>query len=125
VLVVVLVVAACGRIGFDRSRTDIEPADDVADDVTDDAGLASRGDGGPGDAIDLGCNGGSVTCGARQYCFTPTGMCRAAGTCRQIPSGSGACTDILVCGCDGQMYPNGCAAAAAGQSLAAIGACPF
>ncbi|MEZ4460974.1 MAG: Kazal-type serine protease inhibitor domain-containing protein [bacterium] len=67
-----------------------------------------------------------LTCQADEFCFySPDNQCGLAdqfGECRPLPT---ACNDIdaPVCGCDGQDYPNECAAALAGVSPSYDGAC--
>jgi hypothetical protein len=76
------------------------------------------GDGGVGaPCID---NGGCVP---TTFCSKPTGACLAAGACTERPKDFGLCADLIVCGCDGVTYGNACAAAAAGVSVDAVGAC--
>lgn len=75
------------------------------------------------------CGGiAGFTCGEPQdFCMIPVaGQCGAAdqsGTCTTKPE---VCTLDFnpVCGCDGNTYPNACAAAAAGVSVSAAGECP-
>ena len=71
------------------------------------------------------CTPGGSECERDEFCSRPVGMCAAVGTCAKKPAISQHCTDVIVCGCDGNTYSNGCAAARAGQSIAAIGNCPF
>lgn len=67
-----------------------------------------------------------ASCPKGQFCDFPVetkcGSGDQTGTCTAIP---GACTKELnqVCGCDGNTYGNPCAAASAGVSVAASGAC--
>lgn len=71
------------------------------------------------------CTPGGTECARDEYCHRPVGMCAAIGTCAKKPAPSQECTDVIVCGCDGNLYSNECAAARAGQSVAAISNCPF
>jgi hypothetical protein len=68
--------------------------------------------------------GGAVpACGDKGYCATAKpGTCGGLGTCAPKP---GVCTKDAnpVCGCNGKTYANPCHAAAAGQNIAAKGAC--
>lgn len=64
-------------------------------------------------------------CGAGEYCsFPELSACGVEGSGECMPTPL-ACPDIFapVCGCDGNTYGNGCQAAAAGVSVAAVGAC--
>lgn len=77
---------------------------------------------------DLAVCGGvqGLACGAGQYCAYPqTGFCGVAdqtGVCMPRPQ---ACTMDYnpVCGCNDVIYPNECAAASAGTSIAYPGEC--
>jgi len=81
---------------------------------------------GPDGVGDL-CGGiAGVPCGDGQFCQFETGVCGAgdqAGECALRPE---ACTLEFnpVCGCDGQTYPNECAAFADGVSVRTLGECP-
>ena len=65
----------------------------------------------------------SADCAATAYCAKPEGACDREGACQPRPQ---SCPDVSapVCGCDGTTYPNACAAAAAGVSVASPGPCP-
>jgi hypothetical protein len=81
------------------------------------------GQGNPGKT----CGGiATIPCPADQYCHFKDGECRTiadvGGVCANKPM---ACTaDVMpVCGCDNKTYSNSCAAATAGVSIGATGAC--
>ena len=81
------------------------------------------GQGNPGKT----CGGiAAIPCPADQYCHFKDGECRTiadvGGVCASKPM---ACTaDVApVCGCDNRTYSNSCAAATAGVSVGATGAC--
>ena len=71
------------------------------------------------------CTKPATGCGANEYCASPQGMCSAAGSCQPIPGPSAICPDVIVCGCDGVMYPTPCDAARARVSIANVGSCTF
>jgi hypothetical protein len=63
-------------------------------------------------------------CGAGEYCDYPDDLCGAgsSGTCTPKPEGC----DLLyapVCGCDGQVHGNDCAARSGGTDVSAAGGC--
>ena len=68
-----------------------------------------------------------LACGAGEYCFFPqTGFCGAAdqtGVCMPRPESCVAIEYNPVCGCNDLTYTTGCAAAAAGTSVAYPGEC--
>lgn len=64
-------------------------------------------------------------CGKGHFCAKPSGQCGSSGECKAIPSscppqapGGG-----VMCGCDGQSYPDACHAAAKGANIIHTGAC--
>ena len=67
------------------------------------------------------CEAGDC-CPPGYYCARPIGGCDGPGVCTAIPE---MCTRELnpACGCDGETYSNPCMAAAAGASIAHMGAC--
>jgi hypothetical protein len=85
--------------------------------------------GGAGGGIISGgpCGGIAGTpCNSVQYCDYADDTCGGddgTGTCVDKPE---ECPDVddPVCACDGKVYPNACAAAAAGADLSLLGACP-
>jgi Kazal-type serine protease inhibitor domain len=83
----------------------------------------SGNDGGSDSAVPQGGRSCSPTlpCGSAGYCDVGA-ACGTTGTCALLPT---SCTDIgqPACGCDGQTYGNPCTAAAAGVSVATLGAC--
>jgi hypothetical protein len=72
------------------------------------------------------CGGiAGLKCDAGQYCKYEVGACRtpdAMGACTALPE---LCPSLYqpVCGCDDRTYPNDCAAAVSGYSVAYAGAC--
>ena len=81
----------------------------------------------PSPAHEKMCGGiAGIACPAKQYCaYPPEAQCGAAdmsGTCAVVPD---VCTLQLdeVCGCNDKTYGNACAAAQAGVSVRAKGAC--
>lgn len=76
---------------------------------------------------DCGMCGGfaGIPCAADQYCDFPDNSCGNAdqsGTCKPRPMACDA-SYTPTCGCDGQIYGNGCTANAAGHDVASSGAC--
>ena len=71
----------------------------------------------------LGISGAPhLICASGLYCKAQPGACSGAGVCTAKPKG---CNLVMapVCGCDGKNYPNGCAAAVAGQNVKSKGTC--
>jgi hypothetical protein len=67
----------------------------------------------------------NAACPADQYCAFSPGLCGRGptpGACRPRPAACGA-ERSLVCGCDGVVYENECAAQVAGVDLAVMGGC--
>jgi hypothetical protein len=91
----------------------------------DDAGAIDDSDAGSEDATFCGSRGLSP-CPDGSYCdFAPSAQCGdadAPGVCRAKPQ---VCTlELLpVCGCDGSVYPNACAAATEGVAVRHRGEC--
>ena len=51
------------------------------------------------------------------YCEKMVGDCDGIGTCQFPPLPDAVCSHVMVCGCDGQIYPTPCDAAWAGVSV--------
>ncbi len=63
-------------------------------------------------------------CAAEDYCSKSAGLCSDVGQCMpRSPLPSLGCIQVLVCGCDGNVYGDPCAAMDAGVSLDDFGAC--
>jgi hypothetical protein len=110
-------------VGVGGSTTDVCPCcDGQCSDVSTTTVSSSSGAGGGG-AICGGLPG--FVCPAGQYCEFPDQMCGGnddEGTCAQRPQG---CPEIVdpTCGCDHQVYPSPCDAAAAGADIDDLGGC--
>ena len=79
--------------------------------------------GGAGGASGVPC--GAITCAATQFCDWAGNTCAGLepmGTCRARPQGCTTAIDT-VCGCDGAVYSNPCAASAAGADISEAGGC--
>jgi Kazal-type serine protease inhibitor domain len=81
-------------------------------------------DAAPRESTLAGCHDNDA-CAADEYCAQASGLCgrgQSAGTCRRKPI---SCDDTHapVCGCDGNVYANECAARAARVDLSAMGRC--
>jgi hypothetical protein len=85
----------------------------------------SIGTGGTG-GLGATCGGiAGLQCAADEYCDFPDDQCGGndgSGVCTKRPA---ACPDIAdpTCGCDGQIYGNGCDAQAAGADASNLGGC--
>jgi hypothetical protein len=67
------------------------------------------------------------TCGAKEFCQRPAGICffpDMEGTCTVVPFVCGKIY-LPVCGCDGKTYGNDCERQQAKVSLAHEGKCAF
>jgi len=87
------------------------------------AGGAGGSVGGAGGASGVPC--GAITCAATQFCDWAGNTCAGLepmGTCRARPQGCTTAIDT-VCGCDGAVYSNPCAASAAGADISEAGGC--
>jgi hypothetical protein len=91
-----------------------------------DAGAAGSGDAGAaGSAGSAGtpCQVAGASCGDGKYCKPDTDTCSITGVCEDLPTACPiGCSLIGSCGCDGNVYCNSCAAAAAGVGVSADGA---
>ncbi len=89
-------------------------------------GTAEVGTGAGGGAGSAVCGGtAALACGANQWCDYDPSDCGGGdrqGVCRPRPQ---ACEEIYapVCGCDGNVYDNGCSAQAAGVDEDLSGGC--
>jgi hypothetical protein len=124
-----VLVAACGRIGFDATGTQsatIDSADPTGGNPGPTLdGALDDGAGSPDDGATAACTRPDIGCAANEYCGTPLGMCNASGTCQAVPRPNAICPDVIVCGCDGKQYVTPCAAARAHQSVLSLGSCPI
>jgi hypothetical protein len=124
-----VMLAGCGRLGFDAGSPAPADADPLAPDadpfapepdadpLAPDASFAAL------DAAAAGCTPGCVP--LVEYCMTPPGQCDAPGTCTMLPDPGNMCQDVVdpVCGCDNMIYSNACYMAHAGISLRSTGTC--
>jgi hypothetical protein len=89
------------------------------------AGAAGSGDAGASGAAgstSTACGVGSDTCGEGKYCKPDTVACGATGVCEDRPTVCPVgCSLTGACGCDGNVYCNSCAAAAAGVGVSPDG----
>jgi hypothetical protein len=126
-----VILAGCGRLGFDPGGA---PAPADADPLASDADpFAPRPDADPlaPDAsfgvLDAGTATGCVPgcVPLVEYCATPPGQCEAPGTCTMLPDPKVMCQDVIdpVCGCNDMVYSNACYMAHAGISLRNTGTC--
>ncbi len=110
-LAVLVLLAACGRVGFDDLR-----GGGGGDDTVNDAAV-------PRDVyVAPTCSTG---CAAADFCGTATGACNGPASCRPDPLLPCAQEIQFVCGCDGTTYVNACEAEALGISIDHQGACGY
>jgi hypothetical protein len=103
-VVVLVALAACGRIGFDPGAAGVSDAN------------------APGDTFTAPtCAGG---CAAGEVCATPVGDCLGAPSCVAAPA-TCPVEEVPVCGCDGLQYTNECEANRAMHGIALVGTCPL
>jgi hypothetical protein len=120
---VLVVAAACGRIGFSPTGGEAALADAPVNPFVPDADpLAPDADPLAPDAWAGSC---TPACDLGEVCVTPNGLCTSPGTCMQFEPGGGKCMDVYdpVCSCDGVTYPNACEAGKYGASIAYAGEC--